>query len=173
MTLRILATIAISLVISLGSAHAGDIQIEHQYARAASPIAKSGAAFMHIMNNGTENDRLIAVHTDVAMMPELHTHIMEDGIAKMREVEGGIVILAGEATILERGGLHIMMMGLTRPLIHGDVITLTLIFEHAGEITLEVPVDNERQGNMEMNMDHSTMGHSTMDHSTMENSNND
>lgn len=167
MTLRILATIAISLLISIGSAQAGDILIEHQYARAASPIAKSGAAFMHIMNNGTENDRLIAVHTDVAMMPELHTHIMEDGIAKMREVEGGFEILAGDATILERGGLHIMLMGLTRPLIHGEAITLTLIFENAGEITIEVPVDNERQGNMELNMDHSTM-----DHTAMEDSNN-
>ena len=172
MTLRILATIAISMLISLGSAQAGDIVIEHQYARAASPIAKSGAAFMHIMNNGTENDRLIAVRTDAAMMPELHTHIMEDGIAKMREVEGGFEILAGDATILERGGLHIMLMGLTNPFIHGDVITLTLIFEHAGEITIEVPIDNERQGNMEMNMDHSNMNDSTMDHSSMESSNN-
>ena len=172
MTLRILATVAISMLISLGSAQAGDIVIEHQYARASSPIAKRGAAFMHIMNNGTENDRLIAVRTDVAMMPELHTHIMEDGIAKMREVEGGFEILAGEATILERGGLHIMLMGLTRPMLHGEVITLTLVFEVSGEMTIEVPVDNERQGNMTMNMDHSNMNDATMDHSTMGDSSN-
>ena len=170
MTLRILATIAISMLISLGSAQAGDIVIEHQYARAASPIAKSGAAFMHIMNNGTENDRLVAVRTDAATTPELHTHIMEDGIAKMREVEGGFEVLAGDATILERGSLHIMLIGLTRPFIHGEAITLTLIFENAGELTIDVPIDNERQGNMDMNMDHSNMDHSTMDHSTMENS---
>lgn len=172
MTLRILATIAISMLISLGSAQAQDIQIEDPYARSASPAAKTGAAFMHIMNNGDVDDRLIAVHTDVAMMPELHTHIMEDGIAKMREVEGGFEILAGEATILERGGLHIMLMGLTRPLLHGEVITLTLVFEQSGELTIEIPVDNERQGNMPMNMDHSNMNDSTMDHSTMENSTN-
>ena len=172
MTLRILATIAISMLISLGSAQAQDIQIEDAYARAASPIAKSGATFMHIMNMGDIDDRLVAVTTDVAMMPELHTHIMEDGIAKMREVEGGFEILAGEATILERGGLHIMLMGLTRPLLHGEVITLTLIFEKSGEMTIEVPVDNERQGNMPMNMDHSNMNGATMDHSTMESSDN-
>jgi len=96
MTLRVLATIAISMLLSLGSAQAQAIQIEDPYARAASPIAKSGAAFMHIINNGDVDDRLIAVRTDAAMMPELHTHLMEDGIAKMREVEGGFEILAGE-----------------------------------------------------------------------------
>jgi len=171
MTLKTLATIAISMLISLGSAQAQDIRIEDAYARAASPIAKSGATFMHIMNMGDVDDRLIAVRTDVAMMPELHTHIMEDGIAKMREVEGGFEILAGEATILERGGLHIMLMGLTRPMLHGEVITLTLIFEQSGELTIDVTVDNERQGNTPMNMDHSNMNGATMDHSTMENSN--
>jgi len=168
MTLRILTTAAISLLVSLGTAQAQDIQIEHQYARAASAIAKSGASFMHIMNNGEVDDTLIAVRTDVAKMPELHTHIMEDGVAKMREVEGGFFIEAGNAIILERGGLHIMMMGLTRPFIQDEVITLTLIFENAGEITIEVPIDNERQGNMKM--DHSSMDHSAMDHSAMENS---
>ncbi len=66
-----------------------------------------------------------------------------------------------------------MLMGLTRPLLHGEVITLTLIFEKSGELTIEVTVDNERQGNMQMNMDHSNMNSATMDHSTMENSSND
>lgn len=173
MTLRILATIVLSTLLSLGSAQAADIQIEHQYARAASPVAKSGAAFMHIMNMGDQNDRLIAARTDAAKMPELHTHIMEGGVAKMREVEGGFEILAGEAIILERGGLHVMLMGLTRPFLQGETITLTLIFENAGEITIEVPIDNERQANMQMDhstMDHSSMDHSEMDHSTMEES---
>jgi len=175
MTLRILATIAITFLASFGTAQAADIQIEHQYARAASPIAKSGAAFMHIMNNGTVDDRLVSVRTDVAMMPELHTHIMEDGVAKMREVEGGFPVAAGGFTVLERGGLHIMLMGLTRPLLHGETITLTLIFEVAGEVTIEVPVDNERQGNMEMDMnmdqshDHTDMN---MNNSTMGSSDN-
>lgn len=167
MTLRFLATIAFSLLISLGAAQAQDIQIEHQYARAASPIAKTGAAFMHIMNNGTHDDTLIAVRTESAKMPELHTHIMENGVAKMREVEGGFFIKAGEAIALERGGLHIMLMGLTAPLLQGETISLTLVFEHTGEITIEVPVDNERQGNMDMNMDHSTM--ENMDTSTDKN----
>jgi len=67
----------------------------------------------------------------------------------------------------------VMMMGLTRPFLQGEVITLTLIFEHAGEITIDVPIDNERQENTEMDhssMDHSTMDGSSMDHMNMEDS---
>lgn len=146
MTLNKLTAIAFSLLLSAGMAVAGDIQIEQPYARAASPIAKSGASFMEITNTGTVDDTLIAARTDAAMKPELHTHIMEDGIAKMREVEGGIPIPAGETTMLQRGGYHVMLMGLTQQFITGETITLILTFEHAGEITLEVPVDNERMG---------------------------
>ena len=146
MTLTKLSAIAFSLLFSAGMAIAGDIQIEDPYARAASPIAKSGAAFMQITNMGAENDTLISASTDAAMRPELHTHIMEDGVAKMREVEGGIPVMAGEMTMLQRGGFHVMLMGLTQPLTHGETITVTLVFEKAGEIVIEVPIDNERQG---------------------------
>lgn len=148
MTLTKLSAIAFSLVLSAGMALAGDIQIEHPYARAASPIAKSGAAFMQITNTGAVDDTLIAASTEIAMRPELHTHIMEDGIAKMREVEGGIPVPAGGMTMLKRGGYHVMLMGLTQPLVHGETVTITLVFEHAGEMVIEIPVDNERQGAM-------------------------
>lgn len=158
MTLTKLPAIAFSLLFSAGMALAGDIQIEDSYARAASPIAKSGAAFMQISNMGAESDTLIAARTDAAMNPELHTHIMEDGIAMMREVEGGILVKAGEMTMLQRGGYHVMLMGLTQPLTHGETITIILTFEKAGEVVIEVPIDNERQGptaEHKMNMDSS------------------
>lgn len=162
MTFKISLVAMISLVISAGMAFSQDIQIEHQYARAASPIAKTGAVFMHIMNMGEEDDQMVSAITTVAKKVELHTHIIEDGVAKMREVEGGFAIPAGGATMLERGGLHVMLMGLTQRFVQGEVISLTLVFEKAGEITIEVPIDNERQ---EMPMEHSNMDHSNMDHS--------
>lgn len=164
MTLKKLVAAAFSVVLTAGVAFAGDIQIEDAYARAASPVAKTGAAFMHISNNSDIDDTLIAVITDAARKPELHTHIIEDGIAKMREVEGGMVIPAGGTTVLKRGGLHIMLMGLTKPLLHGETVTLTLVFENSGEMTIEVPVDNERHDAMEM--DHSGMN---MDGNSMSN----
>ncbi len=139
-----LALAVIFLVFSTEIASSETINIEHQYIRVSSHMAKSGAAFMHIMNIGDEDDKLIAVVTDIANMPELHTHIMKDGIAKMREVEGGFEIPAGGMTLLERGAMHIMLMGLTRSLAQGDTVIMTLVFEKAGEITIDIPVDNER-----------------------------
>lgn len=155
MTLRAILSIILMLTFSPLIANATEIQIEQSYARVSSLISKSGAAFMHIINNGPKSDRLIAVRTDAATTPEIHSHILEDGIAKMRRVEGGILIPANGEVVLERGGQHIMMMGLTRSLQHGDVILLTFIFEIAGEISIEVIIDNERQPMV--GMDHSNM----------------
>lgn len=122
------------------------ISVEDAYARASSPIAKSGAAFMVIHNSGDEADRLIGVRTDSARKAELHTHIDDgNGNMSMRKVEGGIVVPANGAHVLKRGGDHVMMMGLTGPLNHGDILRMTLAFEQAGAIDLEVPVDLERK----------------------------
>ncbi len=122
------------------------ISVEDAYARASSPIAKSGAAFMVINNSGDEADRLIGVRTDIARKAELHTHIDDgNGNMSMRKVEGGFVVPANGAHVLKRGGDHVMMMGLTGPLNHGDILRMTLVFEQAGAIDLEVPVDLERK----------------------------
>jgi len=144
MTLKKIMTVATIYLFSAGLAVAGVMEIEQPYARASSPIAKSGAAFMKITNNSAEDDILIAVFTDAAKRSELHTHILEGDIAKMRKIEGGIVVLAGETIWLKRGGNHVMLMGLTRPFVTAQTITLTLIFAKAGEIRVVVPVDNER-----------------------------
>lgn len=136
---------------------AGDtatITIEDAYARAASPVAKSGAIFMTIQNSGTTDDRLVAASTDAAKRAELHTHIENaEGVMRMVEVEDGFPVPAGGSHTLARGGDHVMLMGLTGPLEQGANVTLTLVFEGAGEITVDVPVDNKRQP------DHAMMKH--------------
>lgn len=162
MTLRVTIIAMMSLIMSATMALSQNIHVGQQYARVASPIAKSGAVFLHIMNMGDEDDTLIAARTDSAKNPQLHLHFIEDEVAKMREIEGGIQVPAGETVMLERSGMAVMLMGLTHRFEQGGVISLTLVFEKAGEITIEVPIDNERQ---DTSMDHSTMDHSTMDHS--------
>jgi copper(I)-binding protein len=127
---------------------AGDVMVMDAYARAASKIAKSGAAFMVIHNHSDQDDRLIAAASDVAKRVELHTHIEKDGVVRMTKLKNGMVIPAGGMHVLKRRGDHIMFMGLTRSLEHGDVIELTLIFEQAGDVTMTVPVDLERQDKM-------------------------
>lgn len=99
------------------------------------PNAPSAAAFMVLLNVGETADRLIGVSSDLAKRLELHTHIAgDDGVMRMREIEGGISIPAGGKHRLERGGDHVMMMGLTRAVSDGDVVEMTLVFETAGQI---------------------------------------
>ncbi len=142
---RTLLAGATALGLSLPAA-AGDIEVQDAYARTSGAMAKSGAAFMQIANSGTEEDRLIGVASDAAAKVELHTHKAgEDGVMQMLHVPEGFVIPAGGTHALARGGDHVMLMGLTRPLEPGDVLDVTLTFEKAGEITLEVPLDNDRE----------------------------
>lgn len=121
-----------------------EMMVHDPYARAAGAMARSGAAFMEITNGGDADDRLIAVASDVAERVELHMHIMENEVMRMVHAEDGFAIAAGETILLERGGKHVMFLGLTRALSQGDEIEVTLTFEDAGDVTVTIPVDNER-----------------------------
>lgn len=126
-------------------AFAGDITVSDAYARSASAVARTGAAFMVIENAGAQEDRLVAARSDIAERVELHTHLSAgDGILRMVEVEDGFAIPAGGSHALKRGGDHVMFMGLTRPMADGDTVQVTLVFERAGEVTLDIPVDLQR-----------------------------
>lgn len=133
-----------------------EIVIEHAYARSASPAARSGAVFLVVHNTGPEADRLISAKTDAAQRTGLHTNIIEEGIAKMVTVPEGFEIAAGAVLYLQRGGHHVMLMGLNAPFVQGEELTLILAFEQAGEVTVTVPIDNEQ-------MDMDGMNHEGMD----------
>ena len=147
-------------------AFAGDassIKIEDPYARVSSASAKSGAAFLVIQNTGATDDRLIAAQSDVAKKTELHTHKQDaNGVMRMIHVEEGFAVPAGETHALARGGDHVMFLGLTRELAHGDELELTLVFENAGEVTVTVPVDLERNPMRQQMQGHGHMNHGTM-----------
>ena len=134
---------AVATLPALASAH---MVIEDAYARASSPVAQSGAAFMTIFNHSDRDDRLIGVTSTAADRLELHTHIQDSaGVMRMVEVEEGFAIAAGETITLERGGMHVMMLGLTAPLVQGETIEVTFTFEHADPVTQVITIDNERQ----------------------------
>lgn len=126
-----------------------DIVIHDAYARSAGPMAKAGAAFFVIENNGSEDDRLVDAASDVAMRVELHTHVDQGGgVMKMMHVPEGFVVPANGTHELARGGDHVMFMGLKNPMDQGDTVTVTLTFEKAGEIVVEMPVNLEEGGAM-------------------------
>lgn len=136
-------------------AFADGIMIKDPYSRSAGPHAKTGAAFFGIMNQTDQDDRLIAAASDIAKRVELHTHIeTADGVMQMREVKDGFPVEAGGMHMLARGGDHVMFMGLIRPMLQGDTVTVTLTFEKAGDVTVEIPVDLARKPAEGMMMKH-------------------
>lgn len=138
-------------------AFADGIMVQDPYARVSTPMAKSGAAFMTIMNQSGQDDHLLSVSSQIASRTELHTHKDNgEGVMQMLHVEEGFALPNGGMLQLARGGNHVMFMGLTERLEHGKVFSLTLSFEKAGDVVVEVPVDLERKA--EAAMDHS-MGH--------------
>jgi copper(I)-binding protein len=108
----------------------------------ASPVAMTGTAavYMTIANGGAEGDRLLGGTTDAAQAVEIHDMADADGMMQMRLLPEGLEIPGGSQVVLEPGGLHVMLFGLTRELPNGETYALTLEFERAGEVTLEVPV---------------------------------
>lgn len=144
MTLKTLLAGAVALAIA--TPVFADIVIKDPYARSSGPMAKSGAAFMMIENTGPEDDRLIAASSDKAVRVELHTHQdMGEGVMRMIQVKEGFAVPAGGTHGLMRGGDHVMFMGLTSPMVQGEDVTVTLTFEKAGEIVVQIPVDLQRK----------------------------
>lgn len=117
----------------------GGLEIIHPWARASAGDAKNGAAYLDVVNKGGETDRLIAASTPAADRAELHQHVSENGIMKMRPVEA-IEIAPGQHIVLQPGGFHIMLMGLAAPLVEGESFPLTLTFEKAGNVEVSVTI---------------------------------
>ena len=128
------------------SAFAEGLMVKDPYARAARPNAPTGAAFMTLMNHSDQDITLMGVSSDVAKRVELHAHIDNgEGVMQMSEIEGGITIPAGEMHMMNRGGDHVMMMGLTQSLVDGETFSVTFEFENGAEMVVEIPVDNARK----------------------------
>lgn len=142
----VLLSVVTALTLATPGLAGETIMIEDAYIRSSTPTSPSGGAFMVIMNHGDTDDRLIGVRSDIAAKIEIHTHIEDaNGVMRMVEVKDGIALGAGGMHALKRGGDHVMFMGLSQELIQGDTVSVTLIFESAGEITVDLIVDRERK----------------------------
>ncbi len=135
----VLLAAALAWPLSLAAPAAADslLTVEDARARILLP-SRPGAAWLTIRNGG-EADRLVGAESPAAARVELHTHIHEGGVMMMRKVEG-IDVPAGGAAALEPGGDHLMLFGLKAGLKTGDRFPLTLLFEKAGRIDVEMRV---------------------------------
>ena len=125
------------------------IQIEQSWARATPPGAKVAGGYMTIRNAGAA-DKLLGASSPAAAKVELHVHINDNGVMKMREVAGGYAIPAQGAFELKPGGAHLMFMDLKQPFKEGEKVPVMLKFEKAGEVKAEFQVGGMGASSMPM-----------------------
>jgi copper(I)-binding protein len=118
----------------------GSIHISQPWSRATPKGAASAAGYMTITNNGTTPDRVSCVSSEASAQCQIHSMTMEDGVMKMRPIEGGLEILPGQTITLAPGGFHMMLVDLKHPLEAGQTMKATLKFDHAGTIDVGYPI---------------------------------
>lgn len=114
----------------------GDLVLQGAFARATLPNAPVAGGFLSIVNNGSADDRLIAVTSPISAMSQIHEMVMEGDVMQMRELADGLPLPAGQEVVLEPGGYHLMFMDLTGPLVEGEKLPVTLTFEKAGSVEI-------------------------------------
>jgi copper(I)-binding protein len=135
----LLFALPVALLLNAGDALADQLTVSSAWARATPPGAGMGAIYLVIKNGSTKSDRLLKLKTSVAASAGVHRTEIVDDIARMREV-AVLHIAAGEKLELAPGGLHVMLMGLKKPLVPGRTFVLELLFEVAGPRRVVVAV---------------------------------
>ncbi|AXS79611.1 copper chaperone PCu(A)C [Dechloromonas sp. HYN0024] len=125
-----LSLLAVGLMFSAGvlAGVADQISVQDAYVRLAPPNAPATGAFMVIRNNGDKDAKVLRADNPASKITELHTHLNEGGVMKMRPVASIEVKAKGEA-VLKPGGLHVMMIDLKAAMKEGDVVPITLSFD--------------------------------------------
>lgn len=120
---------------------AGDLTIGQPWARETAKGQSAGGGFLTVSNKGKQSDRLIGGSSPVAGEVQIHTMSMDGGVMRMRQLKNGIEIPAGKSITLKPGGYHLMLMGLKAPLKQGTRVPVTLTFQKAGKVKVELTVE--------------------------------
>lgn len=127
-----------AVLLAAGTARAQTVTVEHPWARATAEHAETGAAYATITAGAA--DRLTGASTPVAARVEVHEIIHDNGVMRMRPVEGGLQLEPGKPVTLAPGGYHLMLIGLKQKLTPGTSFPLTLSFANEPVVTVTVPV---------------------------------
>lgn len=136
-----LSLLAAGLIFSAGAlaGAADNVSVQDPYVRLAPPNAPATGAFMVIKNIGDKDIKVLKADNPVSKVTELHTHLNEGGVMKMRPVSAIDIKAKGEA-VLKPGGLHVMMIDLKAPMKEGDVVPITLSFDDGSSKVVEAKV---------------------------------
>lgn len=130
-----------SLMVSAGAlaAAADMVTVDEPYVRLAPPNAPATAAFMVLKNAGEKDVKVLKADNPASKATELHTHLNENGVMKMRPVAAIDIKSKGEA-VLKPGGLHVMLINLNAPMKEGDIVPITLTFDDGSSKKIDARV---------------------------------
>lgn len=134
------------LLASCSKSGSPDLQISDAWARETVAGQTGTAAYMTIANEGSGDDRLVAVAAVAPASASLHATMTENGVSSMRPLPSGFAIPAGSTIELKPGGTHVMLTGLQAPVRAGETMKLTLRFEKSGERVIDVRVSSTAGG---------------------------
>lgn len=136
-----LSLLAVGLMFSAGvfAGAADTVSVQDAYVRLAPPNAPATGAFMVIKNNGEKDVKVLKADNSASKVTELHTHLNEAGVMKMRPVSA-IEIKSKSEAVLKPGGLHIMLIDLKAPMKEGDVVPITLSFDDGSSKVIDAKV---------------------------------
>ena len=144
MFIRLLSLIAVAAALAspvwAADYKLGSLEIDQPWTRATAPTAKTGGGFVTITNKGTTPDRLVAVRSAASDKVEVHEMKMDGNVMRMREIDKGLEIPPGATVTLKPGGYHIIFMELKAPFAKDAKVPVTLVFEKAGSIDVELAV---------------------------------
>lgn len=118
---------------------ANEIMAHNPYVRLLPPTSKTTAVFMDLMNHTDKDMTLIEARSKAAQKVEIHNHIKENGVMKMRQVKK-VDIKKHKLVEFRPGGLHIMLINLNKPLVENEKIELELIFKDQKVLKITAPV---------------------------------
>jgi copper(I)-binding protein len=136
-----LSLLAAGLLLSTGvlAGAADNVSVQDPNVRLAPPSATVTGAYMVIKNNGDKDIKVVKADNPVSKVTELHTHINDGGVMKMRPVPAIDIKARGEA-VLKPGGLHVMLIDLKAPMKEGDSVPITLTFDDGSSKTIDAKV---------------------------------
>lgn len=132
-------SVALALLAALPPGFAvADVTVADPWARASILADRPGAVYLNLTSDS--DDRLVSARTPAASVVMLHgVETATNGASRMVHIET-LDIAPDEPVTFVPGGMHLMLRGLSRKLEEGDAFPLTLIFETAGEVSVDVQV---------------------------------
>ena len=120
------------------------LEVTSAWARATPPGARVGAVYMDLFNPGNVNQTIVQVETAVARTAQIHRTINANGMLKMRSAMP-LTIGAGQGVSLAPAEMHMMLMGLSQPLVAGSSFNVTLVLQSGEALSVEVSVGTPGQ----------------------------